>query len=699
MKRKEMGGSDGAAAKCARKGEGGVAKMSFSTPEGVELVQLVGRVYHKRVVGEKLCFLDCATVFDNNATKLQTSDDHSVGLVEVCVCEEASNETDRLEKLLGRFTYARVKNVKAGDVLLVKGYVDTVSPQPRSPKLQLVKAIDFCILEPWEGTNKFESQLELHPKKRITFTWSWAHMDFFVQPVALPYALMQCNFHMSERLCQYFNVHDSSNYTKCRILHVTEKTNPLNADDSSAWKTFMDGSLSDSVDHTRSKFSPRDSDEASPDTLLGKRTPLYLHSNIQRMSFVNVKRPFVSLAEVTELLQLHHEMVAEAQRQKDASGPAQDPVAAAREEEDRLYRLHRLVTFPRILETKIKAHLEGPIGEAARANAAEAIKQDHEKDQKKKANKTPVVMETEDFRNHQGMMQSLGTSAVWQMSHYYASKVERTQDAEGQKAARREYYRTLIASALAERQRMFGDAVGQYEEYDQVCLSEGLYWVGLSVPRVVIPEARTTVPSGAYWKLQEIKERYLCTPERIARYSSRSVSVDIGASPGGWSYCSAQDFDTRYCFAVDPAETYHELLTPLLVEDKGRAVASIVQHQKDATPVPPAERRILTYLQKGQEFIDEVLIANGVKVGLYVCDINDHLEKAVEMAECVHKAGLFERPALVVLTFKNTVKSKARFTENKEKSIEKLKQWLSNVTEIHLFANTQLETTVVGELL
>ena len=667
--------------------------LTTTTPEGAALVEMVGRVYHKRIVGDKLFFFDCATVFDNNNARLETADDVSFGLVEVCVSGETFCDRERLGKVANGHVYATPKNIKLGDVLCIKGYVDTASQQPKAPKTALIKALDFVILEPWDVANKFHSQMELNPARRNLFTWSWAHINAFISPVALPYALLQCNFHVAERLCQYFGVHDSSNYTKCRILHVNHTNNAFShgGGEASPWATFLRGSLVDAEEHFTQKYGGGAGVETR-----GAHIPLYLHSNIQRVQFVTVRRPFVSLGEVVALLKVHYALLA-AELEKDTTG---DDAALRLAEEDKKYRLQRLVTFPRLLETKIKREFDNTIGEKARLQEVEMLTAEHTKLHKKSPSTTPPtpILQTPDQKGHAAMMEAKRTSPAWGLSTYSSTGTTATAPTLDTTA----YYTDLIKEALGRRETLFGST--RYEAHDQVCLSEGVYWVGLSVPRLVIPECRVTVPSGAYWKLQEIRDRYLSTPERIAQYSNRSVSVDIGASPGGWSYCSAKDFNTRCCYAVDPAEEYHTLLDDISFAEAevDQATKNIVAHQtrcNDATPLPEMQKRILKYQQKGQEFIEGTLVKEGVKVGLYVCDINDHLDRAVEMAERVYKAGLFERPALVVLTFKNTLRSKGRFNEAKEKAIERLRSWLSNLTEIHLFANTQLETTVVGEVL
>ena len=89
------------------------------------------------------------------------------------------------------------------------------------------------------------------------------------------------------------------------------------------------------------------------------------------------------------------------------------------------------------------------------------------------------------------------------------------------------------------------------------------------------------------------------------------------------------------------------------------------------------------------------------KLSLFVCDMNDGLENACQLLYEVHRRGLFESPCLAVVTFKNTCRSKREFRERKRAMMERLRQdaVLHYIHEIHLFANTRLETTIVGQML
>merc|ERR1719324_1710427 len=85
----------------------------------------------------------------------------------------------------------------------------------------------------------------------------------------------------------------------------------------------------------------------------------------------------------------------------------------------------------------------------------------------------------------------------------------------------------------------------------------------------------------------------------------------------------------------------------------------------------------------------------GCKVSICVCDANDDMEKSVELMRTFVANDLFERPCLVVVTFKMTCRSKKDFAERKVACMSALERecGLSNMEELHLFANTRMETT------
>ena len=57
----------------------------------------------------------------------------------------------------------------------------------------------------------------------------------------------------------------------------------------------------------------------------------------------------------------------------------------------------------------------------------------------------------------------------------------------------------------------------------------------------------------------------------IGSYRNRSGSnaLDLGASPGGWTYCLAKHFNVGLVIAVDPAEEMHPLVREMADEKVG----------------------------------------------------------------------------------------------------------------------------------
>eukprot|EP01064_Diplonema_japonicum_P016949 TRINITY_DN25009_c0_g1_i1.p1 TRINITY_DN25009_c0_g1~~TRINITY_DN25009_c0_g1_i1.p1 ORF type:complete len:491 (+),score=117.21 TRINITY_DN25009_c0_g1_i1:34-1506(+) len=238
-------------------------------------------------------------------------------------------------------------------------------------------------------------------------------------------------------------------------------------------------------------------------------------------------------------------------------------------------------------------------------------------------------------------------------------------------------------------------ATGTDDTYENhyLCYADGLFWLGLSERRVIIPSPlMKVVPSGAYWKLNEIIERYLGVMGRVEAYTGRDWAIDVGASPGGWSYSCAKDLGTKKVLAVDPAATMSPMLKEYGLQDVGLGDGNMLKAYASENP------KIFQLQARGEPALQELVIPSKLPIAIYVCDMNVPHAHTVDLARSVYDSGLFERPALVVLTFKNTLRSKPQFAEITSASVESL-SWLSNIREIHLFANTQLETTIVGEVL
>jgi len=216
-------------------------------------------------------------------------------------------------------------------------------------------------------------------------------------------------------------------------------------------------------------------------------------------------------------------------------------------------------------------------------------------------------------------------------------------------------------------------------EYDSILYVDGIFWTGFGVQRVLVPEKnQATVPSSAYYKLLEIKDRYLNRDGLFELYCGRSLAVDIGASPGGWSYCLAQNFDTKRVIAVDPATHFHPLMSSLF-----------------------ESKRAEHFQLRGGEGLKELEARTKDRIGVYVCDMNDACGATVGLFKKALSPELdlidTEKGCLVVLTFKNTCKRKSDFASAKADCMQELRELptVHSLQELHLFANTKLETTIV----
>ncbi|CAE7268487.1 unnamed protein product, partial [Symbiodinium sp. CCMP2456] len=265
---------------------------------------------------------------------------------------------------------------------------------------------------------------------------------------------------------------------------------------------------------------------------------------------------------------------------------------------------------------------------------------------------------------------------------------------------------------------------------DSIVYVDGLFWWHTDMPRIIVPEKdQRAAPSGAFFKLLEICERYNPSDEesdeKLLRrvFAGRNLALDIGASPGGWSYCLAKELGTKLVISCDPAAYMHPLVRELIDAEHRDDFRQFFRHHEQVedakhlkymaecrsagtqkTEVAETPGSILHWRMRGEEAIsklEEAASDERKKLALFVCDMNDGLENACQLLYEVYRRGLFESPCLAVVTFKNTCRSKREFRERKRAMIQRLKQdgVLHHIHEIHLFANTRLETTIVGQML
>ena len=168
--------------------------------------------------------------------------------------------------------------------------------------------------------------------------------------------------------------------------------------------------------------------------------------------------------------------------------------------------------------------------------------------------------------------------------------------------------------------------------------------------------------SRAGWKLIEVFRRRpaLFVPSGDASF----VAVDIGASPGGWSYELAALPGCQRVFAVDPGAL--------------------------ALPIPAN----VTHMQQRIEEAAPVLVAQGVTVDCVVNDMNASPRMTVESLMAL--SGVVKKGAAVVLTFKNFVGGRSKFGKAIEAALGKLDAVLDGMEVIRLFMGGEQERTVVG---
>jgi len=214
-----------------------------------------------------------------------------------------------------------------------------------------------------------------------------------------------------------------------------------------------------------------------------------------------------------------------------------------------------------------------------------------------------------------------------------------------------------------------------------------MYAVGLAPRASMVPEdangldvLHTDRPksprvSRAYAKLQEALARSGWSAEVAAADPPLGLGVDVGAAPGGWSCCLAASWRCSEVLAVDPAELDAGLLTSnAAAADAGR------------------QGRIRHCVVKWQEAVAE-LVANSRVVDVLVCDANISCDETMDMLEAV--ARCLAMRAFVVLTFKNTCKTKQDFEALKAQQLQRLRALCTDVREVQLLANRK-ETTVLG---
>ena len=149
------------------------------------------------------------------------------------------------------------------------------------------------------------------------------------------------------------------------------------------------------------------------------------------------------------------------------------------------------------------------------------------------------------------------------------------------------------------------------------------------------------------------------------------TAMDVGASPGGWSYYLR------------------------LVRGCSRVIA--VDGGVLAEPIPAGVEH---WKCKGEKAIADLIADEGThgNVSCFTCDMNTDLFDTVNVF--LSAMPLMSPNGLAVLTFKRTIRNTAKWVSTKAEGISILKNHprIESVKEVHLIANTPNETTVLVSL-
>eukprot|EP00928_Gymnodinium_smaydae_P089315 TRINITY_DN73302_c0_g1_i1.p1 TRINITY_DN73302_c0_g1~~TRINITY_DN73302_c0_g1_i1.p1 ORF type:complete len:547 (-),score=90.13 TRINITY_DN73302_c0_g1_i1:309-1907(-) len=232
-----------------------------------------------------------------------------------------------------------------------------------------------------------------------------------------------------------------------------------------------------------------------------------------------------------------------------------------------------------------------------------------------------------------------------------------------------------------------------------VVYAEGRYFLGRHVPMQRVPGriSSNVLPSSAYWKLNEIDVRFgncfFRAGENTQDTGHRRMALDIGASPGGWSKCLVEDFGMDQVFGVDPGLLHESVLANPSIEHwcmlGDAALSRLASEHMGGGRFPLS----VCIGDKRDASIDTFLFST------LVCDANCEPELTVDMFEkAMPLMDTSSSRFLAVLTFKIGVSATA-FAKRKASLLERIRVFVAphglQVAEIHLFANTKHETTVV----
>ena len=247
----------------------------------------------------------------------------------------------------------------------------------------------------------------------------------------------------------------------------------------------------------------------------------------------------------------------------------------------------------------------------------------------------------------------------------------------------------------------------EFMQCDNLIYADGFFWLGVSQPKMRIGfEKQDEKPCAAYDKLVEAVNRYLHAGNRLGMVAKlRSyldkggICVDIGASPGGWSYAIIKDMGGKTVAAIDPAEYMHDLLKPMLKlssESNDQEARVLALKNLSESGVKQVSPEIHHFRTTGDSFIADV-VNHEMPICAYVCDVNDQPSNTVESFVNLCRTGLFH--GFVCLTLKNTcgdLVTCAAFQSEEAAAIQRLEDCgVREIESIHLFTNKN-EKTLCG---
>ena len=219
-----------------------------------------------------------------------------------------------------------------------------------------------------------------------------------------------------------------------------------------------------------------------------------------------------------------------------------------------------------------------------------------------------------------------------------------------------------------------------------VVLSAEVYYVGIAPredflvswvpPPGAVGGAHAEASGGeegvckAYYKLCEALQE--AAAQGRAPPQGQFRAVDIGASPGGWTQCLLEH-GAAHVIAIDPGD----------VSVEPGALMAKVEHVR----------------AKVQDCVGD-LCERGQQQDVVVCDMNCSPHECVELL--LQLRPLLRSGALAVITFKKFSESgkctRETYRSDQERALELLAAVASDVSVVHLFANTLEERTVIASL-